>query len=175
MRYWRECLLEGNGSLGKHLPVLQFASNLGWYVRGTNNLTTDFKADSWLQSSNNLFRWRHTDPWVAVHASLGHSRPLALNNLKGDADAERFHRFIGAAYGRFVAEEPEVASLWREGNQLMCGWDPLPPEDGRLPSRKRPENLPIFWFGYTEWIHLDEWTWRVERNDLRYDGVYADE
>jgi hypothetical protein len=165
--------LKGNGSLGKHLPVLQYASNLGWYVRGAWDLTPANKVARWEKSSSNLFRFGDGGPWSVLQGALGHPKPLTLSNLERNADAERFWRFIGNAYERFTAPEPEVASLWLDGSTLLCGWDPLPPEDGRLPCKKRPENLPMTWFGDTEWIHLDEWTWRVERTDLRYDGMHA--
>lgn len=175
LRYWRDCLLEGKGSLAKNLPVLQCASNLGWYVQGAWDLTPANKVPSWSKSSSNLFRYGDGGAWTVTNGALWHPAPLTLNNLEGDADAERFWRFIGSAYERFMASEPEIASLWKDGETLLCGWDPLPPEDGRLPCKKRPENLPMTWFGDTEWIHLDEWTWRVERTDLRYDGMHADD
>ena len=128
-----------------------------------------------MKSPSNLFGFRDGGPWSVLQGALGHAEPLVLSNLEGNADAERFWRFIGAAYARFTAPEPEVASLWRDSGQLLCGWDPLPPDDGRVPCKHRPENLPLTWFGSLEWVQKDEWTWRVDRTDLRYDGMHAND
>ncbi len=173
LRYWRECLLAGTGSLGRNLPVLQFASNLGWYVRGAADLTPSSKVEGWLESSSNLFRFGVEGPWLELIGGVSRSAPSDLGNLEGNSDAERFWRFIGTAYDRFTAPEPEVASLWKDGETLLCGWDPLPPEDGRLPSKQSPEQLPLWWFDWVEQVDTDEWTWRVEAGE-RYDGVHAD-
>lgn len=173
LRYWRECLLEGNGSIGSNLPVLQFAGNLGWYVRGAADLTPSSKVQGWVESSSNLFRFGVEGPWLELIGGLSRFAPSDLGNLGGNADAERFWRFIGTAYERFTASEPEIASLWKDGETLLCGWDPLPPEDGRLPSKQSPEQLPLWWFDWVEQVDTDEWTWRVEAGK-RYDGVHAD-
>jgi hypothetical protein len=173
LRYWRECLLEGKGSLGSNLPLLQFAGNLGWYVRSAYDLTPSNKRESWLKGKSNLFRFSDGGPWSMVHGALGHPKPLILNNLEGNADAERFWRFIRSAYERFTAPEQEVASLWVEGGTLLCGWDPLPPEDGRLPSKEHPDQLPLWWFDWVEQVDAAEWTWRVEAENQHYNGVHA--
>jgi hypothetical protein len=166
-------LLDGRGSLGRNLPVLQFANNLGWYVRGAADLTPSSKVEGWLESSSNLFRFGVEGPWLELIGGVSRSAPSDLGNLEGNSDAERFWRFIGTAYDRFTAPEPEVASLWKDGETLLCGWDPLPPEDGRLPSKQSPEQLPLWWFDWVEQVDTDEWTWRVETGE-RYDGVHAD-
>ena len=178
LRHWRERLLEGKDVLGRSLPVLLYANNLGWYVRGSYSLTSNHK--SFFMSGTSSVGLEEKGPWPLLKGSrvveaLDQPKPPVLDNLGSNADAERFWRFINTAYDKFTAPEPEVASLWREDGKVMCGWDPLSPEDGRLPCKKVPGNLPITWFGDVEWIHLDEWTWRVERTDLRYDGIYAND
>ncbi len=175
LRYWRECLREGKGSLGSNLPVLQFAGNLGWYVRSAYDLTPSNKRKVWSKSKGNLFRFGDGEPWIVVQGALKQPNPLPLNNLEGNADAERFWRFISSAYERFTASEPEVASLWVEGDTLLCGWDPLPPEDGRLPSKEHPDQLPLWWFDWVEQVDTAEWSWRVEAENQRYDGIHADD
>jgi hypothetical protein len=178
LRHWRERLVEGKGVLGRSLPVLLFANELGWYVRGSYTLMSAphmcYRHTTRSGSINSVEGgpWSSLI-WTTVHEALGHPKPLVLENLRGDA--ERCWRFVNTAYDRFMAPEPEVASLWEENGQLLCGWDPLPPEDGRLPCRDVPGNLPVSWFGDVEWVHVDEWTWRVDRTDLRYDGMHAND
>jgi hypothetical protein len=172
-------LLDGSDVLGRSLPVLLFANNLGWYVRGSYTLITGDRRTWWTKEWE-MYSLMEDGLWSslkgsALYEALGQSKPPVLDNLKKSADAERFWRFINTAYDRFTAPEPEVASLWQENGQLLCGWDPLPPEDGRLPCRDVPGNLPVTWFGDVEWIHVDEWTWRVDRTDLRYDGMHAND
>jgi len=179
LRHWRQRLLDGSDVLGRSLPVLLFANNLGWYVRGSYTLITGDRRTWWTKEWE-MYSLMEDGLWSslkgsALYEALGQSKPPVLDNLKKSADAERFWRFINTAYDRFTAPEPEVASLWQENGQLLCGWDPLPPEDGRLPCRDVPGNLPVTWFGDVEWIHVDEWTWRVDRTDLRYDGMHAND
>jgi hypothetical protein len=172
-------LLDGSDVLGDSLPVLLFANNLGWYVQGSYTLITGDRRTWWTKEWE-MYSLMEDGLWSSLKGSklyeaLGQPKPPVLDNLRKSADAERFWRFINTAYDRFTAPEPEVASLWRENGQLLCGWDPLPPEDGRLPCRDVPGNLPVTWFGDVEWIHVDEWTWRVDRTDLRYDGMHAND
>ena len=179
LRHWRQRLLDGSDVLGRSLPVLLFANNLGWYVRGSYTLITGDRRTWWTKEWE-MYSLMEDGLWSslkgsALYEALGQPKPPVLDNLKKSADAERFWRFINTAYDRFTAPEPEVASLWQENGQLLCGWDPLPPEDGRLPCRDVPGNLPVTWFGDVEWIHVDEWTWRVDRTDLRYDGMHAND
>jgi hypothetical protein len=164
-------LLEGRGSLGRNLPVLQFASNLGWYVRGAIDLTPAYKTPQWKRSGR-LFRIEKQKEWENVESELSRSEPTPFTYC-GNSEDYRLLRFLQRAYDRFIAPEPEVASLWRDAGTLMCGWDPLPPEDGRLPSKQSPEQLPLWWFDWVEQVDTDEWTWRVEAGE-RYDGVHAD-
>jgi len=187
LHHWRKQLLEGTGVLGRNLPVLLFANNLGWFVTESDSLISgdyrlpkkyDYSWKFWAESRTKFGRlnngtWSSLIDTEHKEALQKNRKPPVLDNLEGNADAERFWRFVNAAYDRFTAPEPEVASLWQDNGKLMCGWDPLPPEDGRLPNKKHPNMKPITWFGNVEWIHVEEWTWRVERTDLRYDGVYA--
>jgi hypothetical protein len=87
-------------------------------------------------------------------------------------ESVKAHRFMCLAIDRLLQDEPEIPSIWRENGQLMVGWDPLPPEDGRLfPKEGECPYYTLGWLGsYHSGIH--EWRWRAARTDLRYDGVY---
>ena len=86
-------------------------------------------------------------------------------------ESTKVHRLMCMAIDRLLQEEPEVPSIWRENDQLIIGWDPLPPDDGRLFPRQG--ETPYYTPGWLGSYHCDihEWRWRASRTDLRYDGV----
>ena len=203
LRYWRQRLIDcRNGSsegayepdmnarielrrlegydaphIGGYLPVLGYSSNLGWNLRNAFHLTDEYKVPQW-KKIGGLFQIVGDDKWYKIKLALQlNTDPAEWEEAQfgDDENSLRLLRFLAEAYKRFVSKGPEVASLWREGDQLMCGWDPIPPEDGRMPYERCPWNLPFTWFGHTERYQTDEWVWRVERTDLRYDGARAGE
>ena len=173
LRYWRDCLLKGTGALGSNLPVLKFAHNLGWYVRGAADLTPLYKRATW-QELGNTFSITGSAAWEEVEGVLAGCHTELGGTESTDPNVTRLCRFLATAYARFTGPDAEVPSLWSEDGNLLCGWDPLPPEDGRLPSRKQPEQLPLWWFDWVEQVDTKEWLWRVEAEDCRYEEVYAD-
>ncbi len=88
---------------------------------------------------------------------------------QGD-DSVKAHRLLCLAVDRLLQDEPEIPSIWWEDSQLMVGWDPLPPEDGRLPRQVVPMLANTEWLGASK-QDLHEWRWRASRVDLRYDGA----
>jgi hypothetical protein len=63
---------------------------------------------------------------------LNDPRSLNLDEITDTDDTVRLVRLIQTAYQRFVCDEvPSVPSLWKEGDQVMCGWNDLFADDGR--------------------------------------------
>jgi hypothetical protein len=93
---------------------------------------------------------------------------------QGD-DSVKAHRLLCMAIDRLLQEKPEIPSVWREGGQLMVGWDPLPTNDGRLPHLEHncPTLAAARWFG-TWKDNIHEWRWRAARTDIHYEGVRPD-
>ena len=82
----------------------------------------------------------------------------------------RVVRLIQAIFQRFVVEEvPTVPSLWREGDQVLCGCNELYPEDGRelqgvdrLKLSRRPLR-DTTWGDGAAFEHPETWRWRVPK------------
>ena len=63
---------------------------------------------------------------------LNDPRSMNLDEMQDTDDTVRLVRLIQTAYERFVVDEvPSVPSLWKEGDQVMCGWNDLYEDDGR--------------------------------------------
>lgn len=97
--------------------------------------------------------------------------PRALNpeDVPDTDDTVRFVRLIRTAYQRFVVDGvPSVPSLWKEGDQVMCGWNDLYEDDGR---RFHPVDQTRPFGGVTQGIDWDgaifekpeTWRWRVPK------------
>jgi hypothetical protein len=97
-------------------------------------------------------------------------RLLAPEGFDQGDDSVKAHRLLCMAVDRLLQDEPEIPSVWREDGQLMVGWDPLPPDDGRLPRQVVPLLKNTEWFDARK-ENLHEWRWRAARTDLRYDGI----
>ena len=98
-------------------------------------------------------------------------RTVDLESIPETDDTVRVVRLIQATFQRFVVDEtPALPSLWQEGEQVMCGWNELFPEDGRELEGLDKSKLS---FGGllrdTDWgegivfEHPETWRWRVPR------------
>ena len=101
--------------------------------------------------------------------------PRLLNeaNFSDKDESRKAYRLLCEATRRLTATEPEIASLWRDGEQLMVGWDPLPKPDGRQVSPVFPHHASKKWLG-VPYAELHQWRWRAERTDIDYTGVKAE-
>lgn len=100
---------------------------------------------------------------------LNDPRSLKLEEITDTDDTVRFVRLIQTAYQRFVVDEvPSVPSLWKEGDQVMCGWNDLYEDDGR---RFHPIDQGYPFGGMTQGVDWDgaifekpeTWRWRVPK------------
>ena len=96
-------------------------------------------------------------------------RSVDLESIPETDDTVRLVRLIQTAYQRFVVDEvPAVASLWQEGEQVLCGWNDLYPDDGR---RFHPIDQGYPFGGVTQDLDWDDavflkpetWRWRVPK------------
>jgi hypothetical protein len=101
---------------------------------------------------------------------LNDPRSLNLEEIPETDDTVRLVRFIQTAYRRFVVDEvPSVPSLWKEGDQVMCGWNDLYTNDSRCLRASQQDQ----WFSsdYTKpnWDESavfrkpETWRWRVPK------------
>jgi hypothetical protein len=101
---------------------------------------------------------------------LNDPRSLNLDEIPETDDTVRLVRLIQTAYQRFVCDEvPSVPSLWKEGDQVMCGWNDLFADDGR---RLHPVDQTMVFGGVTtepDWVERsvfekpETWRWRVPK------------
>lgn len=100
---------------------------------------------------------------------LNDPRCVDLESIPETDDTVRLVRLIQTAYQRFVVDEvPAVASLWQEGEQVLCGWNDLYAEDGR---RLHPVDQDRPFGGVTQDLDWDgavfskpeTWRWRVPK------------
>jgi hypothetical protein len=101
---------------------------------------------------------------------LNDPRSLNLDEIPETDDTVRLVRLIQTAYQRFVPDEvPSVPSLWKEGDQVMCGWNDLYADDGR---RLHAIDQGAVFGGTTaepDWIEgavyrkPETWRWRVPK------------
>lgn len=101
---------------------------------------------------------------------LNDPRDLNLEEIPDTDDTVRLVRLIQTAYQHFVLDEvPSVPSLWKEGDQVMCGWNDLYADDGRrlhAIDRDRPFGGTIVepdWFKGAVYQKPETWRWRVPK------------
>lgn len=101
---------------------------------------------------------------------LNDPRSLNLEEIPDTDDTVRLVRLIQTAYQRFVLDEvPSVPSLWKEGDQVMCGWNELYADDGRrlhAIDQDRPFGGTIVepdWFEGAVYEKPETWRWRVPK------------
>jgi len=96
-------------------------------------------------------------------------RTIDLDSIQDTDDTVRLVRLVQTAYQRFVVDEvPAVASLWREGETVLCGWNDLYPDDGR---RFHPVDQGYPFGGVTQevdwngavFLKPETWRWRVPK------------
>jgi len=172
---------DGLGPVGD-LPVLYFSRG-SWRLWSTHSVDELFEFETGWHGGTKYFadrsNWENgrlkpnyftgpNDPtintldrvlWVA-----NDPRTFDLDELKARTtdDTVRFVRFVQTAFTRFVVDdEPTVPSIWKEGDQLLCGWNSLYPEDGRVmhPALAREAQD---WYG-AKFIEPDGWRWRVPK------------
>lgn len=101
---------------------------------------------------------------------LNDPRSLNLDEIQDTDDTVRLVRLIQTAYERFVVDEvPSVPSLWKEGDQVLCGWNDLFEDDGR---RLNCLDQDVAFRGMTttpDWVDgavfekPETWRWRVPK------------
>lgn len=93
---------------------------------------------------------------------LNDPRTIDPGTVPEQDDTARVVRFIQQAFERFVlSDNPSIPSLWKEGDKVLCGWNDLYPDDGRLPPSYHGYNLtqPLYYNGayfgnLHEWRHM---------------------
>ena len=94
--------------------------------------------------------------WVA-----NDPRTIDIDSIPEADDTRRLVRLIQTAYQRFVVDEvPSVPSLWREGDQVLCGWNELFPFDGR---ELHPGSYATKEWGGVEFWDTRNWRWQVPK------------
>lgn len=84
---------------------------------------------------------------------------VTAEGLTTTDDTERVVKLLQSVYSRFVIrEDAQVASIWKEDGKLLCGWNELWPEDGRVYT-KTHEALGVEWHGYE--FKDSGWLWRI--------------
>ena len=167
-------LLHLRGSWGVHRMYFVDTANLFQFEKGWrfNRAYMNNRAN-WIDGQLHGAFEGPNDPAMTtldrVMWALNDPRSLDLDEITDTDDTVRLVRLIQTAYQRFVLDEvPSVPSLWKEGDQVMCGWNDLYEDDGR---RLHPIDQGYPFGGTTEkpdWGGVvfekpETWRWRVPK------------
>ena len=176
--------------VGGKMPILLLSSS-GWSVMHFSRLSIFRLKEYWRWGVSLLDRKpfmnnrAQTDDYItgpndstltALDRLVYVSRdPRLLNeaDFREEDESRKAYRLLCEATTRLTATEPEIASLWRDGQQLMVGWNPLPKPDGRKVSPVYPYLPSKSWMG-VPYSELHQWRWRAKRTDIDYAGMKAE-